>query len=359
METVSVVELSTYLSEREQGLAPSAAVLDICKEVARILSETGIVIVRDPRVNEQQNNTFLDLMEDYFSQPTEVKLLDARPEIGYQLGVTPDHVEEPRCVNDPQCITDVEKLTPENRPHFPTGPDVKWRYFWRIGARPVDTKFPEQNHNPVIPANFAQWETTMNQWGQMMHHASTTLLEMLAIGLGLPPNTFTSYGELGPHLLAPTASDLSKYAIKDTIFAGYHYDLNFVSTHGKSRFPGLYVWKRDGTKLQVKVPEGCLLIQAAKQLEWLTGGLIRAGMHEVVVDNNTLEAVERQKARGRPLWRISSTFFYHVASDKVMQPLEALKPSPAAIQVYYPIAAGDHVLREIEFIKLKTTKMEE
>jgi len=32
----------------------------------------------------------------------------------------------------------------------------------------------------------------------------------------------------------------------------------------------------------VQVPEGHLLIQAGKQLEWLTGGYISAGFHEVI-----------------------------------------------------------------------------
>ena len=51
--------------------------------------------------------------------------------------------------------------------------------------------------------------------------------EMAAIGMGLEKSTFTSRMIKGPHLLAPTASDLNKYKI-GTAFAGFHYDLNFV-----------------------------------------------------------------------------------------------------------------------------------
>lgn len=64
-------------------------------------------------------------------------------------------------------------------------------------------------------------------------------------------------------------------------YAGYHYDLNFLTIHGKSRFPGLFVWLRDGRRVAVQIPAGCLFIQAGKQLEWLTGGYVKAGMHEV------------------------------------------------------------------------------
>ena len=34
-----------------------------------------------------------------------------------------------------------------------------------------------------------------------------------------------------------------------------------MTIHGKSRFPGLYIWTRDGQKLPVRVPDGCLLLQ--------------------------------------------------------------------------------------------------
>lgn len=46
-----------------------------------------------------------------------------------------------------------------------------------------------------------------------------------------------------------------------TVFAGYHYDLNFLTIHGRHRFPGLSIWLRNGKKVEVKVPVRCLLIQ--------------------------------------------------------------------------------------------------
>lgn len=90
-----------------------------------------------------------------------------------------------------------------------------------------------------------------------------TVARMAAIGMNLPENSFTERMVGGDHLLAPTASDLVK---NDTgaIFAGFHYDLNFLTIHGKSRYPGLFVWLRTGEKISVAVPEGCLLLQAGK-----------------------------------------------------------------------------------------------
>jgi hypothetical protein len=48
----------------------------------------------------------------------------------------------------------------------------------------------------------------------------------------------------GAHLLAPTGSDLEKYDV-GTVFAGWHYDISFMTIHGRSRYPGLSVWTRD------------------------------------------------------------------------------------------------------------------
>ena len=41
------------------------------------------------------------------------------------------------------------------------------------------------------------------------------------------------------------------------------------------------MWLRDGRRVAVGVPPGCLFLQAGRQMEWLTGGAIVGGMHEV------------------------------------------------------------------------------
>lgn len=151
---------------------------------------------------------------------------------------------------------------------------------------------------------------------------------MAAVGLGLPEKAFSDAGRYGPHILAPTASDLRKYGAKDTILAGFHTDLNFLTIHGRSRYPGLNIWARNtGKRISVKIPPGnYLLVQAGKQLEHLTGGLVKAGYHEVVVNDKTVETIERRQKElpDRPLIRISSTFFWHLSSDFDLNPIPEL-----------------------------------
>jgi hypothetical protein len=98
------------------------------KKAAEAMLKYSSCSVRDPRVPESMNSEFLNLLEDYFDQPTEEKLKDARPELAYQVGSTPENVELPRCGRDPHCLAYVESLSQENKPHGFDQKDPKWRF---------------------------------------------------------------------------------------------------------------------------------------------------------------------------------------------------------------------------------------
>lgn len=127
---------------------------------------------------------------------------------------------------------------------------------WKIGKRPqgADDDFPQ-----VLPEGFPDWEEKMNTWGSKLLQAGTTAAEMAAIGMGLEADAFTKRMQGGAHLLAPTGSDLIRNDVGTTL-AGFHYDIAFLTIHGKSRYPGLYVWLRNWKKVPVRIPKGCLLL---------------------------------------------------------------------------------------------------
>lgn len=56
-----------------------------CRNLANVLRQYGAAAIYDPRVEQRDGDRFLDMMERYFEQPTEVKLKDARPELYYQV----------------------------------------------------------------------------------------------------------------------------------------------------------------------------------------------------------------------------------------------------------------------------------
>ncbi|GLT60711.1 hypothetical protein SLA2020_334670 [Shorea laevis] len=329
----------------------------LCGEVSRVLKETGALLVKDPRCSAEDNDRFLDMMEKYFESPPEFKRLQERPNLHYQVGVTPEGVEVPRSFLDEQMQEKLRAMPKEFQPSTPKGPDPKWRYMWRVGPRPSNTHFQELYSEPVIPEGFPEWKETMDSWGYKMISAVEAVAEMAAIGFGLPKDAFTALMKQGPHLLAPTGSDLGHYGREGTVFAGYHYDLNFLTIHGRSRFPGLNIWLRNGQKVEVKVPVGCLLIHTGKQIEWLTAGECTAGMHEVVVTKRTIDAIKLASEQNRSLWRVSSTLFAHIASDAMLKPLGHFAETPLASK-YPPICAGEFVEQELAVINLKGNKGE-
>ncbi|KAI0003574.1 Clavaminate synthase-like protein [Xylariaceae sp. FL0662B] len=367
-----IIDLDVFLA----GPASSAAVQAECAKAASALITYGALILHDSRVSPRDNEAFLDLLEDYFAQPEAALGADERPDLGYQVGVTLENTERPKCAVHAPCLRVIKRLDPAERPLDIAGhqPDPKCRFFWRMGDQPpYPTSFPALNAPNVVPAADGireRWTPVMETWGKSMKSAVSDLAEMAAIGMGLPASTFSNAGRYGPHLLAPTASDLEKHSAPSTILAGFHTDLNFLTIHGRSRYPGLHIWARNGgRRLAVSIPAGpYLLVQAGRQLEHLTGGLVKAGYHEVAVTEATVRAVARRRAEhpGRPLVRVSSTFFWHLASDYDLVPLPALAERAREVrararamgrdegdeEVYVGMKVGEQVQNELKHIAL-------
>jgi hypothetical protein len=65
-----------------------------------------------------------------------------------------------------------------------------------------------------------QWCDVMDDWGSKLLGVVEAVAAMAALGFGLPADAFTSRMALGPHLLAPTGSDLQQHGQKGTVLAG-------------------------------------------------------------------------------------------------------------------------------------------
>lgn len=89
-----VIDVAAFLNNTE-------TCLEECKKVAESLHKYGILVFKDPRVNHSDNDEYIDMMEKYFSTRGELfytgqELQESRPEIHYQVGVTPEYIEKAR-----------------------------------------------------------------------------------------------------------------------------------------------------------------------------------------------------------------------------------------------------------------------
>ena len=152
-------------------------ILTSVRKAAEALITYGALLLQDSRVSEDDNATFLDLLEDYFSQSISELQKDERPELGYQVGVTLENTEKPKCAVDEPCLRVIARLEPDQRPLDITAhqPDPKCRFFWRMGDMPpYKTQFPALNAPNVVPqaeSLKARWAPTMEKWGSAMKSA--------------------------------------------------------------------------------------------------------------------------------------------------------------------------------------------
>ena len=166
IEDVPVIDLNKYMGQD----ARSPEVQQICSQVAESLHKYGILIIKDPRVVEQDNDDYIDLMEKYFESRGKIlysgeKLDDAKPEFHYQVGVCPEMQEIAR----PHAKR-MQSYTEDNKPVSPEVPifDAKWRFMWKIGERPAEAT---DNFPQVVPDDMPQWEQRMDKWGNKLHEA--------------------------------------------------------------------------------------------------------------------------------------------------------------------------------------------
>jgi len=168
-----IIDLDLYLNQPRD----SPEVRGECVKAAKALVTYGALVLHDSRVSEDDNGNFLDLLEDYFALPEEELKRDERPELSYQIGVTLENTEKPKCAVDEPCLRVIERLTPEERPLDITAhnPDPKCRFFWRMVEQPpYETRFPglnAANITPDAPHIKQRWGPIMNQWGTAMKNA--------------------------------------------------------------------------------------------------------------------------------------------------------------------------------------------
>ncbi|GJX09646.1 hypothetical protein Tco_0199505 [Tanacetum coccineum] len=86
---IPVIDLTPYVDVTSGEFfldeVPSHEVENVCLEVSRILREIGALLVKDPRCLAEDNERFISMMEKYFEMPDGLKLLQACPDMNYQV----------------------------------------------------------------------------------------------------------------------------------------------------------------------------------------------------------------------------------------------------------------------------------
>jgi isopenicillin N synthase-like dioxygenase len=94
-----VIELAPFLECIKNGeaqITPEA--FKECLKVVQCLHKFGLLTVRDPRVDYKDNDTYVDMMEEFFAKAGAKfekgeNVEEIRPDCNYQVGATPHGIE--------------------------------------------------------------------------------------------------------------------------------------------------------------------------------------------------------------------------------------------------------------------------
>ncbi len=319
---------------------------ETCRAMFESFCHTGVLYVRDPCTRDADSAAFLDAMEQIWSLPPEqLAALDGR-EHDYQIGLTPAGAEQPL---DHSMWTST--LPTHHRPLTTPGvPDPKQRMMWPMGRRPIESRWPTIDVELWRPSPFIPFVEPLDKWGNTLLTAGKAFMEVMSRGAGSTETTISGHMNEAPHILGPTGSKLEEVPV-GTVLAGLHYDFNLITVHGRSRYPILICWTIDGTPFVASPPEGCLLIQAGKMWEYLTGGRGYYGRHEVVMTPQGAQVLTEAIAAGRSTWRTSSNLFVHMNTSFLLQPLPQFRTQVSSRR-FPPIHVGDYELAELAAIGL-------
>lgn len=321
---IPIVDLTRYLKTGDD--------MEAASQIATAMSELGVLILRDPRVDPGLPNRYRDMTQAFYRLPVEIKAKYVQKPLSdgkqiYETGWRPPYTEKPR------RRTEVLHLIPsEAMPNEPPNADPKERWMELVGPRPETSEFPELDYLPrLAPTEIENWTELSDAWGNAMGSAVDTTLELLALGFGEPANLFTSLMYQGTRKLAPTGLDLVKHGKPGTVAAGFHNDLSAITIHGRSNYPGLWAWTRGWKKFAVRLPDdGCLLLQSGRVLEHLTAGRALRGFHEVVIGEEAQVKIEAETLSGLVPWRVSTTMFANIRTSEWIEPIGRFVNEPEA-----------------------------
>lgn len=292
--------------------------------IGEAFHDIGFVFVRAPWITHSLAAAYAEFKK-VFALPAEVKQQYARKDIHYQRGWTPPRAEK--------AIAEKQYDEKENwfmGPDF--GPD-----------HPLVRQFPDLYHANIWPKEVPSFAPLMKDLYSQLFDVGRVVLRLT--GRNLEGVAFADHLEEivqnSPTVMrAIYYPPISEEQVGKVVWGGKHTDINLITVLPASTRSGLWIQRRDGEWIPGTAPEGCVIVQVADMLEYLTGGYLRSAMHEV-------RAPQEPTAEGR----YSAALFIHARSNVVLEPNERYLED-ATRHLYPPTTAGELLLKRLKEIGL-------
>lgn len=291
--------------------------------IGEAYQETGFVTITNHGMTKELMEELYTEVKKFFDLPEAIKLKYHKPQLACQRGYTSKGTEKAKDANTP---------------------DLK--EFWQAGQvitdRVIDkTRYPDN----VIVEELPLFNTVTRQVYQLLEQAGKSVLEAIAIYLGLPENYFEDKVHNGNSILRAIhyfpIEDPDKLPA-DAVRAGAHEDINLITLLIGASADGLEVLTRDGQWFPVKANAEDIVVNVGDMLQRLTNNRLKSTTHRVVNPPRELMTTSRY----------SVPFFLHPVYDMDLTCLDLCidKNNPKA---YENITAGEYLEERLLEIGLK------
>ena len=216
-------------------------------------------------------------------------------------------------------------------------PDLK--EFWHVG-RELSSSHRLANVYPknMWPTEIPEFKEVMLELYRQLDVCSMRLLQACSEYIGEASDFLPSLARDGNTILRViNYPEVSPDRDPQSIRAGAHEDINFITLLCEATAGGLELLQRDGTWLPIHALKGQIIVDTGDMLQNLTNGLLKSTTHRVVNPDNSRER------------RFSMPFFVHPRSEVDLSPIPRCRELTG--QTKYPnISAGEYLdqrLREI------------
>lgn len=264
------------------------------EDLRSAFSEWGFVGITGHQISDDQVSRAYGKLRSFFDLPTETKMAYHDPEGGGARGYTPFGVEKAKDAT----LTDLKE-------------------FWHVGREFDDASENAAGYpDNVWPGEVDGFKDSLGGLYSDLDALGATVLQAVALGLGLDQSWFADKVEYGNSILRPLhypglSDDLGEKAAVGAVRAGAHEDINVITLLVGSNEPGLEILAKDGNWVPVTTIEGTIVCNVGDMLQRLTNDKLKSTTHRVVNPPSPW----REKSR------FSIPFFLHFNGDFVIDAL--------------------------------------
>jgi isopenicillin N synthase-like dioxygenase len=312
--SIPVVDLAEFVSGDPQSKA------SFVQQLGKAYEEVGFVAVKNHGVPDDLIKNIYEYVQEFFSLPLEMKLKYEVLGLAGQRGYTSFGREHAKGSD-----------APDLKEFFQYGQNVE-------DGDPIKEEYPDN----VSVAEIAGFNETLYQAYKNFQKSGTSLLQAIALYLGLDENFFDCHVHNGNSILRcihyPPITNEPKSAIR----AEQHEDINLITLLVGASADGLEILTKQNEWVGVTSLPEQIVVNVGDMLQRLTNNKLRSTTHRVVNPP-------------RALWhtsRFSMPFFLHPRSNMSLACLDSCIDD-AHPKAYPDATAGEYLDERLREIGLK------